>query len=81
VRRRIEDRSGYTRDYFVRQADVKFASKLSSPPKEEPALQAWLKTMEREVEQLKRCATVNSLYAAPRLVIEGSALLLWDSEG
>ena len=64
------------KDYFVRQAKTKF----SSIPDEASAtgssgasetLRAWLKRTEADLEQLRRCAAVNNMYQAPKLVVEG----------
>merc|ERR1711974_187722 len=66
------------KEYFVRQANIRFAN----PPAEGSAnYQSWVKSTEKDIEQLKRCAFTNTMYEAPRLVVEDKGQKMMQGGG
>lgn len=66
------------KDYYTRQAQIKIRdapeASLDASTKE---YKQWAALRMQEIQQLERCATVNQMYQAPSLVIEGCVGLNW----
>lgn len=60
------------KEYFLRQADRKFQAAFPFHASQQEQTQ-YLKQVQQDLAVLKRAALVNSLYEAPKLVVE----VLW----